>query len=116
MIRIGQPLPCFSDTLACDRTHAEGKREVIVERADVDHLIDLLELLPWEPEAHGEYRIPRGVLWNALDQNRWTLLANAQLDYGRLLADRDPSMVYTTCVYMLDIFDTPSDELTDWTR
>lgn len=80
---------------------------------DIERVADLLELLPWEADAKGGgYHLPRGELWDALDHERWLLLANAQIDYGRLReGSRESSLAYMVCTYMFDVFDDASDEL-----
>lgn len=81
-----------------------------MESIDVDHFMDLLELLPWEPDKDGKgYHLPRGDLWDALDRSRWPYLTNVKIPYSRLRdGHRDASTVCATCCYMLDVFDKAS--------
>lgn len=88
-----------------------------MESKDVDHLMDLLELLPWDPDVDGKgYHLRRGDsedLLVALDHRR-IFFRNAQFDYGRLRDGRgNASVVYATCGYLLDAFDAATAEVVE---
>lgn len=71
--------------------------------ADFDHLRDLLEMVPWDHNADGSSEVPHATLadFGATDQNRWSLLNNATLDWD-MVRDResdelDPAAVWRLC-------------------
>jgi hypothetical protein len=82
--------------------------------ADLDHLLDLLELIPWDTgnddtgcDAPDQFR-------DGFDATRWSLINNCTIDYAEVREGNYGSdTVYRLCMYLQSVFDgLPADAVT----
>lgn len=80
---------------------------------DVEHLVDLLDLLPWERGGEdGEWQLPSAIVWDALDERQSELLTEAQTDYGSLQnGSRDDGSPSRIGAHLFEVFGGASAEL-----
>ncbi|TKG61551.1 hypothetical protein [Prauserella endophytica] len=77
--------------------------------ADLDHLLDLLELIPWEATDGGSEAPDR--FRETFDATRWSLLNNCTIDYNQVCdGARAGDVVYRLCMYLQSVFDGLPDE------